>query len=58
MARLPQPGSDQGTWGGILDEFLMVGHNADGTIRNAGTVALKYEKPATGIPKTDLDADV
>lgn len=32
MARLPQPGSDQGTWGIILNDFLSVSHNADGTI--------------------------
>lgn len=35
MARLPQPGSDQGTWGTILNDFLSVSHNADGTIADA-----------------------
>lgn len=42
MARLPQPGGDAGQWGDILNEYLSVAHNADGTIRNqtVGTVQL------------------
>lgn len=32
MTRLPQPGSDDGTWGTILNEFLSVSHNTDGTL--------------------------
>jgi hypothetical protein len=31
MARLPTPGSDDGTWGDILNDFLAQEHNADGT---------------------------
>jgi len=31
-ARLPIPGQDDGTWGNILNEFLSVGLNPDGTI--------------------------
>lgn len=31
MARLPQPGNDKGTWGSILNDFLSVEHNADGS---------------------------
>lgn len=30
--RLPTPGSDDGTWGDILNNFLDVSHNADGTL--------------------------
>ncbi len=33
MARLPQPGQDIGTWGDILNEYLSVSHNTDGTIK-------------------------
>ncbi len=33
MARLPQPGSDNGTWGQILNEYLTVSHAADGTLK-------------------------
>lgn len=31
MARLPTPGGDDGTWGTILNDYLGVQHNADGT---------------------------
>lgn len=31
MPRLPQPGGDDNTWGDILNQFLLVGHNVDGT---------------------------
>ncbi|HSX00791.1 MAG TPA: hypothetical protein VLF67_00995, partial [Candidatus Saccharimonas sp.] len=34
MSRLPQPGGDDGVWGDILNDFLMVTHNADGTIKS------------------------
>lgn len=36
-ARLPTPGSDSGTWGDTLNEFLQVGHSATGL--NVGPVA-------------------
>lgn len=39
--RLPIPGSDDGTWGDILNEFLEVEHNANGTLKAAGSLALK-----------------
>ena len=32
MARLPTPGSDDGTWGDILNDFLSQSHNPDGTL--------------------------
>ena len=31
MPRLPQVGSDTNDWGNILNEFLLVSHNTDGT---------------------------
>ncbi|HEU4914744.1 MAG TPA: hypothetical protein VFT16_05095 [Candidatus Saccharimonadales bacterium] len=41
MARLPQPGSDGGQWGIILNEFLNVEHNSDGSlkVRTDGTLS-------------------
>ncbi|HEV2412999.1 MAG TPA: hypothetical protein VGS28_04335 [Candidatus Saccharimonadales bacterium] len=33
MARLPTPGGDSGSWGAILNEFLSVSLNSDGTIQ-------------------------
>lgn len=52
MARLPIPGSDDGTWGDILNDYLGVELNADGSLKNG------YKKPATGIPQTDLASSV
>lgn len=37
MARLPQPGGDDGAWGQLLNDFLVVSHNNDGTVK-AGAV--------------------
>ena len=33
MPRLPQIGSDHNQWGDILNEFLSVAHNPDGTLK-------------------------
>ncbi len=34
MARLPQVGGDDGNWGEILNEFLEVAHNIDGSLKD------------------------
>lgn len=44
MSRLPTPGSDDGSWGGILNDFLGVEHNADGTLKTSGSLASKVSK--------------
>ncbi len=33
MARLPNPGSDSGAWGDILNDFLLQSHNSDGSLK-------------------------
>ena len=33
MSRLPVPGSDDNVWGAILNDFLVVSHNGDGTLQ-------------------------
>ena len=51
MARLPLPGSDNDIWGDVLNDFLAVEHNTDGTHktgifarpRGAWGVATAYE---------------
>jgi hypothetical protein len=72
MSRLPLPGQDAGTWGAILNDYLSVEHNADGTLKKAidistakstadqalTTANAAYIKPGTGIPKTDLSTAV
>lgn len=46
MARLPVPGSDDGTWGGVLNDFLSVEHNTDGTLKASGSLATKANDSA------------
>src|SRR3989344_7784494 len=63
MARLPVPGSDDGTWGDILNEFLEVGHNSDGSVKNvvktSGSQTVGGTKTFSSSPKgpdpTDSD---
>jgi hypothetical protein len=33
MARLPQPGADNGTWGDILNDFLLQAHTTGGVLK-------------------------
>jgi hypothetical protein len=39
MARLPKPGGDAGQWANILNEYLLVAHNPDGTAKVAAASA-------------------
>lgn len=50
MARKPIPGSDVGTWGQVLNDFLDVAHNTDGTLKDGavGAGALNAGTPVTG----------
>lgn len=57
MARLPIPGQDGGLWGKLLNDFLAVEHNTDGTLKLRTDTSL-YVKPGTGIPRTDLSDDL
>jgi len=54
MTRLPTVGSDSGTWGNILNDFLSVEHTADGTlkIRTDGTIPTTL--PPDGTASGDL----
>ena len=40
-ARLPIPGQDGGSWGEILNNFLLVEHNNDGTLKAGSFIAGK-----------------
>lgn len=46
MARLPQPGSDKGTWGDILNDFLSQSLQTDGTLKDG---AVGESKLATAV---------
>jgi len=34
MARLPEPGGDSGQWGDVLNDYLKVAHDADGSLKD------------------------
>lgn len=38
MARLPTVGGDSGNWGAVLNEYLSIEHNADGTLKKAADI--------------------
>src|SRR5215213_201558 len=46
MTRLPQPGNDSGIWGDVLNDFLGVAHNSDGTLKDTGSLAAKADDSA------------
>jgi hypothetical protein len=65
--RLPTPGSDNGTWGDILNDFLVQIHNADGSLASgvvgasqiqAGVVTDAHLSSSAAITKTKLAPDV
>ena len=42
--RLPTPGEDTGNWGEILNEYLLVAHNNDGTLKAESVILSKANK--------------
>lgn len=46
MTRLPTPGADDGQWGTLLNDFLAVEHNGDGTLKPGGSLAAKADDTA------------
>ena len=46
MTRLPTVGQDSGTWGQVLNDFLGVEHNADGSLKATGSLSGKLDKTA------------
>lgn len=53
MARLPVPGSDDGEWGQILNEYLSVSHDDAGVLKS-GVVS----KSTVGLGNVDNTADI
>jgi hypothetical protein len=47
--RLPVVGQDDGTWGKLLNDFLTVEHNADGTLIKAGDIATAKAMASTAV---------
>ena len=46
MARLPQPGKDNGSWGDILNEYLSVSINSDGSLKTSAVTSSGGQGPA------------
>lgn len=40
MTRLPVPGSDEGSWGGVLNDFLLAAHNNDGSLKDGSVTSI------------------
>lgn len=59
MSRLPRPGSDDDIWGDILNDFLNVAHNTDGTLKAASTISSAVQtvngKPGPTVTLTPSD---
>jgi lysophospholipase L1-like esterase len=57
MARLPVPGSDSNTWGNILNDFLGVEHNTDGTLKASGSLSDKVSTTDPRLSDTRTPTD-
>lgn len=49
MARLPTPGGDKGVWGDLLNTFLAIEHNSDGSLKRAGDINTAISKANAAI---------
>lgn len=60
MTRLPIPGADSGNWGTVLNTFLLVEHNADGTLKPSGSLNAKIDSAdkaaANGVATLDTNS--
>lgn len=55
-SRLPTPGSDDNTWGTILNDFLNVVHNSDGTLASNTISSNQIVAGAVAVTKLDTAA--
>jgi hypothetical protein len=51
MARLPTPGSDDGIWGGVLNDFLLESHKNDGSLKDGNIATAAIQDGAITAPK-------
>lgn len=52
MARLPNPGGDQGVWGQVLNDFLSQAHTDQGTLKADSVGGSQIQ--AGAVTKTDV----
>lgn len=62
MSRLPLPGQDNGTWGDILNDFLLRSHSSDGSLKStaiseAGFATTAYVDASITDAKSDAVSD-
>lgn len=53
MARLPQPGSDSGNWGTLLNEYLSQAHKPDGLLKDGSITAAAFAAGAVDSALSD-----
>jgi hypothetical protein len=53
VSRLPVPGSDDNTWGMVLNDFLAQAHNTDGTLKD-GSVSDSVVAASPGISQSKI----
>ena len=59
MARLPIPGSDENTWGTVLNDFLSQAHDSDGTLKAGSVNAEQIDDGALSQAKVEnLETDL
>lgn len=58
MARLPIPGSDENTWGNVLNDFLTESLNTDGTIKSSAISAAIGDASSTAKGVVQLTGDL
>jgi hypothetical protein len=51
MARLPIPGSDNGAWGGVLNDFLSQSHNGNGDLKPNVIDTVNLKDGSVTVPK-------
>lgn len=53
MSRLPTPGADDGTWGDVLNDFLSVSHNTDGSLKPLPYIPTSDKGQVNGVASLD-----
>jgi hypothetical protein len=56
MARLPTPGSDNGTWGAVLNDFLVQTHTSTGQLKSDAVGSSQLQ--AGAVTQAKLDASI
>lgn len=51
MSRLPTPGSDSGTWGDVLNDFLLQAHTSSGALKNSSVSTSQLQDSAVTTEK-------